>query len=384
MSKNFNWKKPNLGEYDYSSSESKKIYYKNYFNQKTQKLNNFYNKKSQKYKNYKKSDILNENEYSQQYNELDKYESFYPKNYKKSQKQYNNNYNNDEQYTFSPKKNNDFSNYENSINNNNNYEKNERQENLEKIIKNFNDKQASAKNDNISYEEKQKKEESSKKSKKFGIKSISHPKRKKGSCYISGKKYIPFQEKKDEEIFIKKERKLSNSSMQNNFDSAKHSISTLNTSSSSYKDKDVLNEEKKNINSNEIKTNEFNLNECNNDTNVMKNKFDEIANQNQNNKCQEINPIFENTEILKVNVKLSNNQIVIFKLRRFDDLFLTIKLFCEINSIEEKFIKPIIIKSLCTINTIYQIYNSQVSSENLDILREIKKRIDSRIEENKK
>ena len=172
--------------------------------------------------------------------------------------------------------------------------------------------------------------------------------------------------------------------MQNNFDSAKHSISTLNTSSSSYKDKDVLNEEKKNINSNEIKTNEFNLNECNNDTNVMKNKFDEIANQNQNNKCQEINPIFENTEILKVNVKLSNNQIVIFKLRRFDDLFLTIKLFCEINSIEEKFIKPIIIKSLCTINTIYQIYNSQVSSENLDILREIKKRIDSRIEENKK
>lgn len=384
MSKNFNWKKSNLGEYDYSSSESKKTYYKNYFNQKTQKLNNFYNKKPQKYKNYKKSDILNENEYSQQYNELDKYESFYPKNYKKSQKQYNNNYNNDEQYTFSPKKNNDFSNYENSINNNNNYEKNERQENLEKIIKNFNDKQANSKNDNISYEEKQKKEESSKKSKKFGIKSIPHPKRKKGSCYISGKKYIPFQEKKDEEIFIKKERKLSNSSMQNNFDSAKHSISTLNTSSSSYKDKDVLNEEKKNINSNEIKTNEFNLNECNNDTNVMKNKFDEIANQNQNNKCQEINPIFENTEILKVNVKLSNNQIVIFKLRRFDDLFLTIKLFCEINSIEEKFIKPIIIKSLCTINTIYQIYNSQVSSENLDILREIKKRIDSRIEENKK
>ena len=69
-----------------------------------------------------------------------------------------------------------------------------------------------------------------------------------------------------------------------------------------------------------------------------------------------INPIVENTEILEVNVKIAKDKNVVFKLRRFDDLFLTVKLFCEINSISEKLMKPIITKALCTLNSIYQIY----------------------------
>ena len=381
MNKNFNWKSPNSGDYDNPLSENKKTYYKNYFNPKTTKTNHYFNKKSQNNKIFKKPDNFNDNNYSHKFEEFQKYESFYPKNYMKSEKQYNNNFNNDEQYPFSPKKNNDFSNYENCVYNNYNYEKkNERNENMEQIIKNFNDVELGGKNDNISYEEKKEKEEKFKKSKKFGIKSIPHPKRKKGSCYISGKKLFPYQQKKDEEIFIKKERKLSNSSLQNNFDSAKHSISTLNTSSSSYKEKDVLNEEKKSINLNDIKTNGINLNESNNDNNAIKNKFDEVLNQNQIQKHEEINPHLVNTVILQVSVKLPNNQTVMFKLKRFDDLFLTIKLFCEINSIEEKLIKPIIIKSLCAINTIYQIYNCEISSENIEVLKNVKKNIDKQME----
>ena len=85
-----------------------------------------------------------------------------------------------------------------------------------------------------------------------------------------------------------------------------------------------------------------------------------------------LNPIVENTEILNVNVKIDKDKIVIFKLRRFDDLFLTVKLFCEINSIEEKLIKPIIIKALCTLNSIYQIYNTQLDLENIKILKMVK------------
>ena len=371
MSKYFNWKKQNTEEYDYPVSENKKAYYKNYFNPKTEKVNYFYNKKPQNYKSTKNADNNNENDYSHKF-EYDKYESFYPKNYKNFENRYNNNYINNEQSTFSQKNNKDFSNYENSINNNYNYEKkNERKENFEQLIKNFNDVELDGKVD-IIYEEK--KEQKFQKPKKFGIKSIPYPKRKKGSCYISGKKLLPYQQKKDEEIFIKKERKLSNSSIQNNFDSAKQSISTLNTSSSSYKEKDVLNKEKKICIDNEIKNNDINPNESKNSNNAIKNKFDEVANQNQSQKYEEVNPLFVNTEILNVNVRLPNNQTVIFKLRRFDDLFLTIKLFCEINSIEEKFIRPIIIKSLCAINTIYQIFNSELSSENIEVLTEAKKK----------
>ena len=84
-----------------------------------------------------------------------------------------------------------------------------------------------------------------------------------------------------------------------------------------------------------------------------------------------INPIAENTEILNVNVKISKNKNVIFKLRRFDDLFLTVKLFCEINLIDEKFMKPIIIKALCTLNNIYQIFNSQIDEKNIKRLKMI-------------
>ena len=82
-----------------------------------------------------------------------------------------------------------------------------------------------------------------------------------------------------------------------------------------------------------------------------------------------INPIAENTEILNVNVKISKNKSAIFKLRRFDDLFLTVKLFCEINSIDEKLMKPIIIKSLCALNNIYQVFNTQIDEKNLKRLR---------------
>ena len=99
------------------------------------------------------------------------------------------------------------------------------------------------------------------------------------------------------------------------------------------------------------------------------NKFNSMNNELIN---PSINPFIENTEILQVNVKISKDKYVLFKLRRFDDLFLTVKLFCEINSIEERLIKPIITKALCTLNSIYQIYNTQLDSNNIKILQMIK------------
>ena len=99
------------------------------------------------------------------------------------------------------------------------------------------------------------------------------------------------------------------------------------------------------------------------------NKFNSVNNELI---TQIIKPIVENTEILKVNEKIAKDKNVVFKLRRFDDLFLTVKLFCEINSISEKLMKPIITKALCTLNSIYQIYNTQLDSKNIKILKIIK------------
>ena len=365
MAKNWNWKKTNYEDYNYISQDRQSKYYKYSYNPKSTKINNYQNQKTQKFQNYQKNNMLNDNPYSSHYVEINDIQPFYPKNLKNTQKQLLDDCNQDEQYIFSPTKNNDFPNYENSINNNN-YENKKNESQFQN--NNFDEGEISTcPSENI---QKKEAEEQYQKPKKFGIRNIPHPKKRKnhGSCYISGKKLLPFKQK---ENFIKKERKLS--SEQNNFDSAKHSISTLNTSSSSYKEKDVSNEDKKNNSHIDNKTEEMNKNESNsiNDTKIIKNKFDENINEIKNYESQ-INPYYENTEILKVNVKLPNNQTVVFKLRRFDDLFLTIKLFCEINSIDEKFIKPLIIKSLSTINTIYQLYNSNISSENIQILKRIK------------
>ena len=84
------------------------------------------------------------------------------------------------------------------------------------------------------------------------------------------------------------------------------------------------------------------------------------------------NPAFENTVILNVKVKISKDNIAIFKLKRFDDVFTTIQYFCEINNLDEKFIKPLIIKSLCAINTLYQLMNCNINKDNLELLQTIK------------
>ena len=87
------------------------------------------------------------------------------------------------------------------------------------------------------------------------------------------------------------------------------------------------------------------------------------------------NPAFENIEVLRVNVKLEGGKNAVFRLKRYDDVFETIKLFCEINSVDEKLIKPLIIKSLSTLNTIYQIMNSKVNEEQIEIMKKIQKDI---------
>lgn len=99
---------------------------------------------------------------------------------------------------------------------------------------------------------------------------------------------------------------------------------------------------------------------------------EEKKNENSSIEKYQGNPDFENTVILNVNVKISKDKTAVFRLKRYDDLFLTIKLFCEINSIDEKLMKPLIIKSLTTLNSIYQVMNSKLDNEQINILKEIK------------
>ena len=80
---------------------------------------------------------------------------------------------------------------------------------------------------------------------------------------------------------------------------------------------------------------------------------------------------YENTEILEINVYILGKKLI-FKLRRYDNLFHTVRLFCEINNLDNKYIKPLISYIIIALNSIYGIMNLKLNKEEIDYLKEIK------------
>ena len=80
----------------------------------------------------------------------------------------------------------------------------------------------------------------------------------------------------------------------------------------------------------------------------------------------------ENTDILEINVKLSEKEILVFKIRRYDDMFKTVKIFCEINKLDTKLIRPLILYIIRALNSIYGVYNLNLKNEEIRFLKDIK------------
>lgn len=83
----------------------------------------------------------------------------------------------------------------------------------------------------------------------------------------------------------------------------------------------------------------------------------------------------ENTDILNVKIKIKKNEVLIFKLRRYDDMFKTVQMFCEINQLDNQYIKPLIINVIKALNGIYGIYNMKLDTKDVQILNLIKRHI---------
>jgi hypothetical protein len=165
------------------------------------------------------------------------------------------------------------------------------------------------------------------------------------------------------------------SNLSNNYSTTDLENNNLSCSSTILKtdeSKNSIFKEEKNINKNLIFSmnqptqNLINQPQINlNTSNLCNTQFFSIKNN--------INPILENTEILSIKIKISEDKYSTFKLRRYDDLFNVVKLFCEINKIDEKLIKPIIIKVLSCLNSIYKIMNCNLLKNDINILNEIKR-----------
>ena len=85
-----------------------------------------------------------------------------------------------------------------------------------------------------------------------------------------------------------------------------------------------------------------------------------------------IDPKKENTCILEISLKLTNDKIYNFKLNRFDDLFETVQIFCQINKLNTKLYIPVLINIMKALNSIYGIFNLKLTQKEIDELQVIK------------
>ena len=125
----------------------------------------------------------------------------------------------------------------------------------------------------------------------------------------------------------------------------------------------------------------LNTNNNNSHHNINKNPFHNMMPKMELNQCilkTQINnnTLFEkdkeNTDILEINVKIKENKTLTFKIRRYDDMFRTVKIFCEINKLDIKLIRPFIIYIIKALNSIYGIYNLKLKKDEINFLKELK------------
>ena len=82
----------------------------------------------------------------------------------------------------------------------------------------------------------------------------------------------------------------------------------------------------------------------------------------------------ENTDILCINIKINSNELLVFKIRRYDDMFKTVKIFCEINKLDTKYIKPLIIYIIRALNSIYGIYNLSLNENEIKFIEDLREK----------
>ena len=80
------------------------------------------------------------------------------------------------------------------------------------------------------------------------------------------------------------------------------------------------------------------------------NKFNSSKDNNMN----------ENTVILTLKIKVGKNDYRIFNLKKYDDLFISLEKFVDINKISQDLVKPLVSKIFLTLNKIFWLLNNKI------------------------
>ena len=111
-------------------------------------------------------------------------------------------------------------------------------------------------------------------------------------------------------------------------------------------------------------TNNVHGNNLGNNTNTKKN----YTFKNSFNKFN-LSQNSENTEILTVKFNLEGEKVI--NVRRFDDVLISTKNFCDKNKLHENFVKPIVNKISESLSYIYKVYNTDVERSDAEYLNSL-------------
>ena len=81
----------------------------------------------------------------------------------------------------------------------------------------------------------------------------------------------------------------------------------------------------------------------------------------------------ENTVILSLKIKIAKNDYRIFNLKKYDDLFISLEKFFDLNKIKQSLVKPIVNKIFQTLNKIFWLFNNKIGKYDEKYLDSLKK-----------
>ena len=125
-----------------------------------------------------------------------------------------------------------------------------------------------------------------------------------------------------------------------------------------------INEEKMSISSlysqkkNSINCFEKNQSDIDNNLEIKSRKKSKVY-YNKFNSSKE-NCLNENTIILTLKIKVAKNDYRTFNLKKYDDLFISLEKFVNINKINQELVKPLVTKIFKTLNKIFWLLNNKI------------------------
>jgi hypothetical protein len=131
----------------------------------------------------------------------------------------------------------------------------------------------------------------------------------------------------------------------------KEDINNFNSNNSSNSNSDKSNNTGSSKSSNKITKGKINGNSS---PNLPRKKY-----FNKFNSAKE-NITNENTVILTLKIKVAKNDYRIFNLKKYDDLFISLEKFFDLNKIEQSLVKPIVNKIFAALNKIFWLLNNKI------------------------